>query len=185
MLNAEVLQIIHTWETFHRPGYRLLGTQGGSLPLLRPLSFLFLRRLAIAFPQIPQPLRLRDLCLHLHDQHFQLLLALLASMGIDIAGVLFTVGPFGRIAAFKQVVVDLADAAGAGPALAAHVDVYKRQVFRNAESCTGGADDYLRHLTTEIIPTAEKELAGVPSWRGIAGYSLAGLFALYLSLIHI
>ena len=31
-------------------------------------------------------------------------------------------------------------------------------VFRNAESCTGGADDYLRHLTTEIIPTAEKEL---------------------------
>ena len=52
-------------------------------------------------------------------------------------------------------------------------------VFRNAESCTGGADDYLRHLTTEIIPTAEKELAGVPSWRGIAGYSLAGLFALY------
>ena len=52
-------------------------------------------------------------------------------------------------------------------------------VFRNAESCTGGADDYLRHLTTEIIPTAEKELAGVPSWRGIVGYSLAGLFALY------
>ena len=52
-------------------------------------------------------------------------------------------------------------------------------VFRNAESCTGGADDYLRHLTTEIIPTAEKELAGVPSWRGIVGYSLAGLFTLY------
>ena len=51
--------------------------------------------------------------------------------------------------------------------------------FKNSEPCTGGADDYLRHLTAEIIPTAEKELAGVPSWRGIVGYSLAGLFALY------
>ena len=51
--------------------------------------------------------------------------------------------------------------------------------FKNAEPCTGGADDYLRLLTEEIVPTAEKELAGVPCWRGIAGYSLAGLFALY------
>ena len=51
--------------------------------------------------------------------------------------------------------------------------------FKNAESCTGGADDYLRLLTEEIIPTAEKGIAGVPCWRGIAGYSLAGLFALY------
>lgn len=51
--------------------------------------------------------------------------------------------------------------------------------FKNAEPCTGGADDYLRLLTREIIPTAEKELPGVPSWRGISGYSLAGLFALY------
>ena len=51
--------------------------------------------------------------------------------------------------------------------------------FKNAEPCTGGADDYLRLLTEEIIPMAEKELAGVPCWRGIAGYSLAGLFALY------
>ena len=51
--------------------------------------------------------------------------------------------------------------------------------FKNAEPCTGGADDYLRLLTEEIIPTAEKEIGGVPCWRGIAGYSLAGLFALY------
>lgn len=51
--------------------------------------------------------------------------------------------------------------------------------FKNAEPCTGGADDYLRLLTEEIIPMAEKELAGVPCWWGIAGYSLAGLFALY------
>lgn len=51
--------------------------------------------------------------------------------------------------------------------------------FKNADPCTGGADDYLRLLTEEIIPAAEKELGGVPRWRGIAGYSLAGLFALY------
>ena len=51
--------------------------------------------------------------------------------------------------------------------------------FKNAEPCTGGADDYLRLLTEAIIPTAEREISGVPRWRGIAGYSLAGLFALY------
>ena len=51
--------------------------------------------------------------------------------------------------------------------------------FKNAEPCTGGADDYLRLLAEEIIPTAEKEITGVPSWCGIVGYSLAGLFALY------
>ena len=51
--------------------------------------------------------------------------------------------------------------------------------FKHAEPCTGGADNYLRLLTEEIIPTAEKEIPGVPSWRWIAGYSLAGLFALY------
>ena len=51
--------------------------------------------------------------------------------------------------------------------------------FRNAKPCTGGGDDYLQILVEEIIPTAEKGINGVPSWRGIAGYSLAGLFALY------
>ena len=34
-------------------------------------------------------------------------------------------------------------------------------------------------LTEEIMPTAEKEINGVPRWRGLAGYSLAGLVALY------
>ena len=51
--------------------------------------------------------------------------------------------------------------------------------FKNADPCTGGADDYLRILTEKIIPTAEKEITGVPCWCGIVGYSLAGLFALY------
>ena len=51
--------------------------------------------------------------------------------------------------------------------------------FKNGEPFTGGADDYLRLLVEEIIPRVEKELPGPPAWRGIAGYSLAGLFALY------
>lgn len=51
--------------------------------------------------------------------------------------------------------------------------------FKKGEPFTGGADDYLRLLVEEIIPKAEKELPGPPAWRGIAGYSLAGLFALY------
>lgn len=45
--------------------------------------------------------------------------------------------------------------------------------------CTGGADDYLKLLLNQILPEAEKALPGIPSWRGIAGYSLAGLFAVY------
>lgn len=51
--------------------------------------------------------------------------------------------------------------------------------FKNSAPCTGGADDYLRLLTEEIIPASECALPAPPRWRGIAGYSLAGLFALY------
>ena len=51
--------------------------------------------------------------------------------------------------------------------------------FKSGEPFAGGADSYLRLLAGEILPEAEKGLAGVPAWRGIAGYSLAGLFALY------
>ena len=45
--------------------------------------------------------------------------------------------------------------------------------------CTGGADDYLRFLLDEIMPEAEACVQGGISWRGLAGYSLAGLFAVY------
>lgn len=46
-------------------------------------------------------------------------------------------------------------------------------------SYTGGADAYLDLLVSSIVPQAEERLAGTPAWRGIAGYSLAGLFAVY------
>ncbi len=45
--------------------------------------------------------------------------------------------------------------------------------------CTGGADEYLRLLLEEIVPKAEEHIRGRTLWRGIAGYSLAGLFAIY------
>lgn len=51
--------------------------------------------------------------------------------------------------------------------------------FKKGEPFTGGADNYLRLLVDTIMPEVEKELPGPPAWRGIAGYSLAGLFALY------
>lgn len=51
--------------------------------------------------------------------------------------------------------------------------------FQNGQPCVGGADDYLELLTGEILPAVEASLAAPPRWRGIAGYSLAGLFALY------
>ncbi|MCM1567927.1 MAG: alpha/beta hydrolase-fold protein [Roseburia sp.] len=49
----------------------------------------------------------------------------------------------------------------------------------NDTPCTGGADDYLRFLLHEIVPRVEKSLPEKPCFRGLAGYSLAGLFAVY------
>ena len=45
--------------------------------------------------------------------------------------------------------------------------------------CTGGADAYLTLLLQSILPKAFALVRGAPSHIGIAGYSLAGLFALY------
>ena len=45
--------------------------------------------------------------------------------------------------------------------------------------CTGGADDYLKLLVSEIIPKAKELVRGVPSHISLAEYSLADLFALY------
>lgn len=56
------------------------------------------------------------------------------------------------------------------------------EAFKGGEPFTGGADDYLRLLVGDILPRAESGLTGAPAWRGIVGYSLAGLFALYAIL---
>ena len=50
---------------------------------------------------------------------------------------------------------------------------------KNDPPATGGADEYLKVLTTEMIPAANDRIQGTPLYVGIAGYSLAGLIALY------
>ncbi|MBE5783489.1 MAG: alpha/beta hydrolase [Clostridiales bacterium] len=52
------------------------------------------------------------------------------------------------------------------------------KVFSKGEDFSGGGDDYLATLG-RIIPQWEGEWGIKPLWRGIAGYSLAGLFSLY------
>lgn len=52
-------------------------------------------------------------------------------------------------------------------------------VYKNDEPFTGGADAYLETLTEEIIPTIIRELGNEPEYIALAGYSLAGLFAVY------
>lgn len=56
-------------------------------------------------------------------------------------------------------------------------------VTEGAPPCTGGAGEYLRFLTQEIVPTVENALQDAPCWRGLAGYSLAGLFAIYATYL--
>ena len=87
-----------------------------SLHILRTLTFIFLWGCSVSFAQFLQPVRFCNLCFHLHDQFFQRLLTLLPRMGVHVSRVLLAVGPDGRVAAFEQVVAQLADAAGAGPA---------------------------------------------------------------------
>lgn len=52
-------------------------------------------------------------------------------------------------------------------------------VFKDNQPFTGGADGYLELLTNEIVPKAEHLISTKILWRGLAGYSLAGLFAIY------
>ena len=56
-------------------------------------------------------------------------------------------------------------------------------IVRGGEPFGGGAQTYLQQLTEIIIPTVEKALFAPVAKRGIVGYSLAGLFAVY-ALFH-
>lgn len=53
------------------------------------------------------------------------------------------------------------------------------KVFQKGEPFFGGADAYLNVMIKELVPRAEAALPGDAPWRGLAGYSLAGLFAVY------
>ena len=50
---------------------------------------------------------------------------------------------------------------------------------KEGDDFTGGGEKYLDCILTEILPLAKEKINGVPEFIGIAGYSLAGLFALY------
>ena len=54
-------------------------------------------------------------------------------------------------------------------------------VSRN-DQFTGGAPQLLPLLTGEIVPQVEQLLGTAPAWRCLAGYSLAGLFAVWTAL---
>ncbi len=46
-------------------------------------------------------------------------------------------------------------------------------------ACSGGADEYLQGLLYDTLPTIEKNIPASINYKAIAGYSLAGLFAIY------
>ena len=50
--------------------------------------------------------------------------------------------------------------------------------FGNEEAFTGGGDEYLALMLSEILPKAKEMISGTAPRTCIAGYSLAGLFAL-------
>ena len=52
-------------------------------------------------------------------------------------------------------------------------------VYKNDEPFTGGADEYLEKLTNDIVPAVISDIGGKPAYIALAGYSLAGLFAVY------
>ena len=54
-------------------------------------------------------------------------------------------------------------------------------MYKNGETFSGKADEYLGLLSTKIIPEILNRLHEKPSYTAIAGYSLGGLFALYAS----
>ena len=51
------------------------------------------------------------------------------------------------------------------------------KVVRGGADFSGGADAFLQVLLQDILPAAEADLS--PAWRGVFGYSLAGLFSLW------
>lgn len=52
-------------------------------------------------------------------------------------------------------------------------------IFFGDKDFKGEAARFLKVLTEKIIPQVEAEIADSIPWRGIAGYSLAGLFAIF------
>ena len=56
---------------------------------------------------------------------------------------------------------------------------YMPSIYSKEKSFSGGADEYMKLLIEEILPKTKELIEGEPEFTGIAGYSLAGLFAVY------
>lgn len=56
-------------------------------------------------------------------------------------------------------------------------------LFKGDHGCSGKADLYLETLLNEIMPWALSHLENKPTYKALAGYSLAGLFSIY-ALYH-
>ena len=54
-----------------------------------------------------------------------------------------------------------------------------KAVFKGEKDFEGGAGDYIKELEESLLPNILGKLDGKPSALYIAGYSMAGLFALY------
>lgn len=54
-----------------------------------------------------------------------------------------------------------------------------KAVFAGEDDFSGQADAFLTALVERILPEAERACGLTPLWRALAGYSLAGLFAVY------
>ena len=52
-------------------------------------------------------------------------------------------------------------------------------VVSKDDNFAGEADQWLQLLTEDVVPQVEGLLEALPSWRMLAGYSLAGLFAVW------
>ena len=52
-------------------------------------------------------------------------------------------------------------------------------VVSKDDNFAGEADQWLQLLTEDVVPQVEDLLEALPSWRMLAGYSLAGLFAVW------
>ena len=53
------------------------------------------------------------------------------------------------------------------------------RAFKGEADFGGGADEYIKELTEQIVPAVNAVLPSVPSYNAIAGYSMAGMFSLY------
>lgn len=52
-------------------------------------------------------------------------------------------------------------------------------VLKGDSPCQGGANEYLELLTSTVVPEVDKRLDGRTAYHALAGYSLAGLFAVF------